>query len=250
MITACSAAIKAITENLIVHTTATVAALSEADDVAVLTLDAYPAPAGTRQYMMTSVGVAWNVLEQAGNARIELIEVTFRSTEGGIRGAAQAHFNCPVRYNAEKNALYFARSALDRPIERTDAAYHAIIRRYLSTSKDEIAGRSRDAVSGEIARQMEFGACTLETVAQRLRLEPRSLQRRLQKEGVAFRDLIDGWRKARALSLICHTLLPLSEVSLALGYTDQSIFSRAFQRWYGKAPLAFRNRDAARDAPR
>lgn len=51
-------AIKAITENLIVHTTATVAALSEADDVAVLTLDAYPAPAGTRQYMMTSVGVA------------------------------------------------------------------------------------------------------------------------------------------------------------------------------------------------
>lgn len=42
-------------------------------------------------------------------------------------------------------------------------------------------------------------------------------------------------RKARALSLICHTLLPLSEVSLALGYTDESIFSRAFQRWYGES---------------
>lgn len=238
-------AIKAMMENLVIHTTGTVVALQEVGDIALLTLDAHPVPAGTRQYMMTSVGVAWNVLEQAGNAKIDLIEVAFRSAEGGLRGAAQSHFRCPIRFNAERNALYFSRSALDRPIQRTDTAYHAIIRRYLSSSRDEIAGRYQDAVTGEIARQMEFGTCTLESVAQKLRLEPRSLQRRLQKEGVAFRDLIDDWRKVRALSLVTHTRLPLSEVSLAMGYTEQSIFARAFQRWYGETPLTYRNRDAA-----
>ena len=34
--------------------------------------------------------------------------------------------------------------------------------------------------------------------------------------------------------------MPLSEISLALGYSDQSIFSRAFQRWHGMRPLAYR----------
>ncbi len=237
-------AMRAMTENLMVHTTATTAVLQEAGDVAMLSLDAVPVPAGVRQYLMTSVGVAWNVLEQAGNAKIDLFEVTFRSAEGSVRAAAEAHFRCPVRFNAEHNALFFARSVLDKPIERNDTAYHAIIRRYLSTTRDEVAGRTSDAVSAEIARQMEFGVCTFESVAQKLRIEPRSLQRKLQKEGVAFRELVDAWRKARALSLVAHTRLPLAEVSLAMGYTDQSIFSRAFQRWYGEAPLACRNRSA------
>ena len=57
---------------------------------------------------------------------------------------------------------------------------------------------------------------------------------------LAFRDLIEEWRKRRALSLVTHTRLPLAEVSEAVGYADQSIFTRAFQRWYGDTPLAFR----------
>ena len=235
-------AMRAMTENLMVHTTATVAALNESGDLAMLSLDAHPVPAGTRQYMMTSLGVAWNVLEQAGNAKIDLIEVSVQHEEGSLRAAAEAHFRCPVRFNAESNMIVFARAALDRPIERSDSAYHAIIRRYLSTSRDEIAGRMSDLVTAEIARQMEFGACTLESVAQAIRVEPRSLQRGLQRENVTFRELIDAWRRKRSHSLVAQTRLPLAEVSMAMGYTDQSIFSRAFHRWYGETPLAYRIR--------
>lgn len=241
-------ALKAMAENLVVHTTATIASLSETGSTAMLALDAQPTPAGTRQYMLLSLGVSWNVINQAANIQIPLIEVSFRAGSGGIANVAEAHFRCPARFNAENNAIYFDRAVLDRPIERSDTAYHAIIRRYLSTSRDEIAGNTRDAVEAEIARQMEFGVCTLESVAHKLRMEPRSLQRSLQREGVSFRELVDDWRKARALSLVTHTRLPLSEISLAIGYNDQSIFSRAFNRWYGKPPLGFRNQGAAHGA--
>jgi AraC-like DNA-binding protein len=94
---------------------------------------------------------------------------------------------------------------------------------------------------------MELQICTLESIASSLRVEPRSLQRRLKQEGVTFRDLVDDWRKARARTLVTQTRLPLSEISLALGYADQSIFSRAFQRWYGAGPLAYRQQ-ALKDA--
>lgn len=236
-------AIRAMTENLVIHSNALFAAMEEEGDVATLTLDAQPVPPGTRQYMLLSVGAARNVLEQAGETKIDLIEVSFRHDESGARSAARSFFRCPVRFGAERNAICFERTVLDRPIERSDTGYHAIIERYLATTRHEVSGRTRDTVGAEIARQMEFGTCTLESVAQRLRVEPRSLQRRLQREGVAFRELVDEWRRARALSLVTHTRLPLSEVSLAVGYSDQSIFSRAFQRWYGETPLTYRHRN-------
>ena len=50
--------------------------------------------------------------------------------------------------------------------------------------------------------------------------------------------------RARALSLVTRTRMPMSEVSLAVGFADQSIFTRAFTRWYGKTPHAYRLDDA------
>jgi AraC-like DNA-binding protein len=36
----------------------------------------------------------------------------------------------------------------------------------------------------------------------------------------------------------------MSEVSLAVGFADQSVFTRAFTRWYGQTPHAYRLNDA------
>ena len=81
-----------------------------------------------------------------------------------------------------------------------------------------------------------------------LRMPPRSLQRRLQAEGLSFRGLLDEWRRARALSLVNNSRLPLSEVSEALGYSEQSVFTHAFRRWYGGTPHRFRKQRPAAGA--
>ena len=66
----------------------------------------------------------------------------------------------------------------------------------------------------EIARQMELGHCSLDSVAQSLRMPPRSLQRRLRAEGLSLRELVDDWRRARALALVTNSRLPLSATVL------------------------------------
>ncbi|MFV0291751.1 MAG: AraC family transcriptional regulator ligand-binding domain-containing protein [Paracoccus sp. (in: a-proteobacteria)] len=237
-------AIQAITKNLIIHSNAIIATLVEEDDIATVLVDTLSMPAGSRQYALLSLGMARNVIEQAASTPVDLIEVSIRQDAGGIRDAAEAYFHCPVRFGAEHNALYMDAAILDRRIERSDDAYHAIIERYLSTSRHEASGSICETVYHEIARQMEFGNCTLESLARYLRVEPRSLQRRLKREGASFRGLMDDWRRTRALSLITRTRLPLSEITLALGYSDQSVFSRAFQRWYGQSPLSVRQKEA------
>ncbi|MGH6874532.1 MAG: helix-turn-helix domain-containing protein, partial [Aestuariivirgaceae bacterium] len=48
-------------------------------------------------------------------------------------------------------------------------------------------------------------------------------------------------RRDLALSYMKQRQLPLSEIALLLGYSELSAFSRAFRRWTGRSPRAFRS---------
>ncbi|WBU53342.1 AraC family transcriptional regulator [Paracoccus sp. SCSIO 75233] len=235
-------AVLAILDNLVVYTNMLVASLEEQDDVAALILSVRSQPQSARQYIMLALAVSRNVIEQAAGHPVQFLEATFSEEDGGTRRTAEALFACPVRFGVERTALYFDRAVLDLELERSDTAYHAIIQRYLSTERASASRRISDVARNEIARQMELAECTLESVAHALRMEPRSLQRRLKAEGTSFRELVDEWRRERAMSLVTMTRMPLSDVADALGYAHQAVFSRAFLRWYGHAPLSYRQR--------
>jgi AraC-like DNA-binding protein len=70
----------------------------------------------------------------------------------------------------------------------------------------------------------------------------RTLQRRLEVQGLYFEDIVDLVRRKRADQLLPHAAIPLTEIYQLLGYTEQSSFSRACRRWYGATPLATRQR--------
>ncbi|WP_374635106.1 helix-turn-helix domain-containing protein [Paracoccus sp. (in: a-proteobacteria)] len=188
-------------------------------------------------------GKDFTVFTMMGAGALDLLEVSLRQDAGNLGPAVRAGFRCPVRFGAEQNALQLDAAILKRRIGRSDEAYRPIIERYFAATRLETADNFAEAARAEIARQMEFGDCSLDSLSLRLRIAPRSLQRRLKHEGTSYRALVDAWRQTRALSLVTQTRMPLSQISLALGFgADQSVFSRAFQRWYGEAPLVVRHR--------
>lgn len=80
---------------------------------------------------------------------------------------------------------------------------------------------------------------TLRATAKRLGFSVRTLQRELSLNGLDWSRLLDQVRLERATELLA-TSIPLAELACELGYTDTANFGRAFRRWTGVTPRAYR----------
>ena len=84
------------------------------------------------------------------------------------------------------------------------------------------------------------GTLSLVDTARSLGLSPRTLQRRLARLGTSYEVQLDCWRHAQARLHLGGTSVPVASVSRALGYGHPAHFVRAFRRWEGRTPLAYR----------
>lgn len=81
---------------------------------------------------------------------------------------------------------------------------------------------------------------SLEQLAERLHMTPRTLHRGLLREGWSFSQIVEEQRRYLAWDLLAEGSLDIGEVAEHLGYRELRSFTRAFRRWYGTSPGAFR----------
>jgi AraC-like DNA-binding protein len=105
-------------------------------------------------------------------------------------------------------------------------------------TKDSELGQAafRSAVSGLALA----GTVSLESVAKHLGTSPRTLQRRLSQRGLCFWTLVEQSRFEISGALLRNTDRQINEIAATLGYSTPGGFSRAFTRWAGCPPRAFR----------
>jgi AraC-like DNA-binding protein len=84
------------------------------------------------------------------------------------------------------------------------------------------------------------GKASLENVADRLHMSPRTLIRKLKQEDTRFQQLLDQTLSRRAAQLLSLPHYTVAAVAEDLGYTDVASFRRAFRRWFGTSPGRFR----------
>lgn len=89
------------------------------------------------------------------------------------------------------------------------------------------------------------GITDVGSVARRLALSPRTLQRRLRDEGTSFKDIVRELRTRLSLHYLINTTTSASEIAYLLGFDQPSSFFRAFHEWTGCTPESVRTMDTA-----
>lgn len=137
---------------------------------------------------------------------------------------------------------------MQRPVQGTDAHARELAQRFLESSQPPDS-RITDRVAELIHRLLATGQCTITLIAEQLAMHPRTLQRALRDCDSSFEALLDDIRRDKAREYLAQTAMRFSQVAGLLGYTDQSTFNRACQRWYRCTPKALRKSLAAAKLP-
>lgn len=86
------------------------------------------------------------------------------------------------------------------------------------------------------------GKASLEAVARRLDLSPRTLQRKLANAEAGFGDLLDATCRELAMRYVLGTHLPIARIAQLLGYSESAAFTRSYQRWNRMSPRRHRQK--------
>ena len=169
---------------------------------------------------------------EARGGSVPLRRVMLTYDADGCAGRLRQFFACPVQFAAQHNAIVFEPDVLDEPLPTHNPELLRINHRLVTEALAALdAGSVSTRVGAQIARSLPSGKVDQAMVASALNLSRRSLQRRLNEEGVSFRELADATRRNLAQQYFKDTSLSSAEIAYLLGFSEASSLSRALRRW-------------------
>jgi AraC-like DNA-binding protein len=194
----------------------------------------------------TSMATVVGLNRLCSGARWTPREVWFQHAKPKDTGEHARIFRAPVRFGMPSNALLLDRTLLDVPLKTARPSEHraacAAAERLLATAR-EAASFSQSVIS-LVRQQLAVGSVEEQDVARRMGVSRRTLQRKLMQESSSFRQLVRQARQDLSEYLLLGTNATATETAYALGFSEPSVFHRAFSRWHGIPPQAYRRSQA------
>lgn len=147
-----------------------------------------------------------------------------------------------LRFGQPQHRMVFDAALLELPIAERDPVAQQLAREQCERELAELGVADPLAQVRALLPAEPSGFRTLDEVAERMHVSVRTLKRRLAEHGTSFSALLDEARRDRATMLLRGGELGVDEIGARLGYSDPANFARAFRRWTGVSPRAFRRK--------
>lgn len=172
------------------------------------------------------------------NDLIHHIEV--RHQPNALFMAQASSLPAPLRTQQARDAAVFATRMLDIALPGAAPGLHqraqALVAQQLPMADNSVIGQ----IEHQFRQAPALLSQGIERMAQRLDLHPRTLQRRLRDEGQPYTDIQARCRLALAKAALQGRQCNIESLSNELGFADRHSFTRAFKRWTGLSPSAWR----------
>lgn len=151
-------------------------------------------------------------------------------------------WRAPVRFDAPRNAIHIAPHWLNADTEPEHAYVFGIFTDHADAllAGLEEADTARARIEAQILPELHTGTISMDKVARDLGVSRQTLYRRLQDEGLTFAEVHDDLRARMARDYLSARKVSVNETAYLLGFSEASSFVRAFKRWTGQSPTAFR----------
>ncbi|MFV3416041.1 AraC family transcriptional regulator [Pseudomonas nitroreducens] len=173
--------------------------------------------------------------------RIRLEEATFSYPAPEHQAEYDLLFPCPRRFSASSTSLLLQARYLDMPLLQDERT----LKHFLKDSPADLLARpdGGDSLTSQIRRLLGRDCRSwpdLEQVAAQLHMSPQTLRRHLREEGPNFQELKDQLRRDLAIYYLGRDEHSIQDIADQLGFSEPSAFHRAFKKWTGLTPGAYR----------
>jgi AraC-like DNA-binding protein len=188
-----------------------------------------------------ALAIVLDMCRMSFGASLRPLEVTLRRPRPDDSSPWDGYFGVRVRFGEARESFLLAKRDADAalPVANRQIAgtLDAMLARQLADlDRGNVVARCKAAVLDSMAS----GEAPEGGIARSLNMSRRTLQRKLAEADLTYQQLVDDTRRELALRYIEDPAKSITEITFLLGFSGQSAFTRAFRRWTGAAPTAYR----------
>jgi AraC-like DNA-binding protein len=179
-------------------------------------------------------------------ATLRPMEVRLSRVRVGDTEPYRHFYGCPIHFETNEDSFLLSRRVADEPLPTANRQLAGTLDSILTSQlaaldRDNIPARCKSSLLEEITS----GEVSEEDMARRLHMSRRTLQRKLAESNTTYQKLVDDTRRDLALRYMEDPRNSITDVTFLLGFSGQSAFTRAFNRWTGMSPTAYREQKRA-----
>ncbi len=204
---------------------------------------------GYRQSLELKIAGIILFIRWALDRHIKPIKVLFSCPTPESQGEYQRIFQCPIVFGQDSNALVFERDLLDATLPYANPAVGLLLEQF---AEDKLAAQASSKpvsvqvyeliyahiVEGVLARDPAQDSNFNQLVSDAFSISPRTLHRKLKREGCSFQLIFNDVRKDLSIKML-NNGITTSEIAYRVGFSDPAAFCKAFKKWTGVSPKTF-----------
>ena len=154
----------------------------------------------------------------------------------------QSRWRCPVLFNQAHNRIVIDKAFLNLPLRQPNPPLRQALELQAQSQLAELQPHNvlLQKVSDALQMCLLEGQVNVDLVAAKLHMSPRTLQRRLQQQGVPYQDLLAQARLQQAQWRLSQTQQSVEDIAYGLGFSEPTSFYRSFKQWTGLSPKRWR----------